>query len=135
MEFHTIRTTHYYCPYCERSQWLFSLKPISTDEWVCTKCHRPFLLDTRAVMHSWLNTIALWSMAPIGLFLIIFFSIVTRADKVIWALLVGVPLFTFLLALLIYVACIPISWAVAARIKRKAGPGQRGLKTVRREVS
>src|SRR5438093_12398711 len=51
-----VRTTKYYCPYCGKSQWLFSLAPVLTDEWVCTKCRRPCHLDTWAIAHNWLST-------------------------------------------------------------------------------
>jgi hypothetical protein len=129
------RTTKYYCPYCGKSQWLFSLKPLTTSAWACTKCRHPFLLDTKAVMHSWLNTVTFWSLLPLGLLLTVLFIAVTKADKLILALLIGVPVFTVALALVVYVCCIPLAWIVARRIVGKSGRGDRHLKTVVREVS
>ena len=131
----TTRSTTYYCPYCKQSQWLWSLKPIATDEWVCTRCGHPFLLDSRAISHSWLNTITFWSLIPLGILMIVFFLAVTKADKLILALLLGVPVFTFGLALIVYAVCIPIAWIVASRILGRAPHKDLRLRTVIREVS
>jgi hypothetical protein len=135
MEVHSVRTTKYYCPYCEKSQWLWSLKPISTDEWVCTKCQHPFLLDVKAIAHSWLNTITFWSMLPIATLLIAFFIVFVKADKLVWAILIGVPVFTVAFALLIYAVCIPIGLYVGARVRARNKKKSRLLKTVLRQVS
>jgi hypothetical protein len=74
-------------------------------------------------------------MFPFAILLTIFFCFVVKADKLIWALLIGVPVFAFLLALLVYVICIPIAFIVASRITSKVGAHDRHLKTVIREVS
>lgn len=128
-------STTYYCPYCGKTQWLFSLKPVTTDEWVCTKCKHPFLLDVRAIAHNWLNTITFWSLFPLGLFMTVFLLVVTKPDKRVWAVLIGMPVFTFGLALMLYVACIPIALIAGNRIRSKKGPGSRGLKFVVRDIS
>jgi len=129
------RTTKYYCPHCRKSQWLFSLKPVATDRWTCTKCDQPFRLDMKAIAHSWLNTITFWSLFPLALLLTVFFIVFVKADKMIWALLVGVPVFTIGLAILVYVCCIPIGLVVASRVQGKSGSKSKALKTVLREVS
>ena len=129
------RSVWYYCPHCGQCQWLWSLKPIATDEWICTKCDDPFLLDAGAVMRSWLNTITFWSLIPLAVLLTIFFLFVVKADKLILALLLGVPVFTFGLALIVYAVCIPIAWIVASRILGRAPHKDRRLRTVIREVS
>jgi hypothetical protein len=135
MEVSTTRTTTYYCPYCKQTQWLWSLTPVKTDEWVCTKCQHPFLLDTKAVAHSWLNTITFWSLIPIALLWTILFLILVKPDKWILAILLGVPVFSVGLALVVYAVCIPIAGIVASRITGKVTGRERGLRTVIREVS
>jgi hypothetical protein len=86
-------------------------------------------------MHSWLNTFTFWSLFPLALMLAVFFIVFVKADKLIWALLLGVPVTAFALALVIYVMCIPIAWLHARRIKNLAGPKDRRLKTILREVN
>jgi hypothetical protein len=128
-------TTKYYCPYCEKSQWLFSLKPTTSHRWTCTKCGEAFLLDTPAIAHNWLSTITFWSLLPIALALLVFFIAVTKADKLVWAILLGVPVFTFGLVLIVYVLCIPLALIAGRRIREKGGSRKGGLKTVIREIS
>jgi hypothetical protein len=136
MEFYVpTRRVSYYCPYCDGSQWLLSWRPVLTDRWVCTKCDRRFLLDTAAVMHALLNTITLWAVFPIALLLAVFFALVTRRDKLILALLIGVPVFTVAVDVVLYVVCIPVVWVIARQIKGSAEGRGRNLKVVRREVS
>lgn len=128
-------TTTYYCPYCNRTQRLFSLKPVTTDQWVCTRCQQPFLLDVRAIAHNWLNTLTFWSLFPLGLFMTALLIAVTKPDKLVMALLIGMPVFTFGLALIFYAACIPIALIAGNRIRGKRKAGSRGLKFVVREIS
>jgi hypothetical protein len=131
-----VRRTRYFCPHCDGSQWLFSLAPVTTDEWVCTKCGRRILLDARAIAHNWLSTITFWALFPLALLLTVFFVAVTRADKMVWALLLGVPVFTVALDLIIYALAVPVALVVAGVIKARPGnQGERRLKTIRREVS
>ena len=42
MDVQTTRTTRYYCPYCGRSQWLFALRPVASEEWDRLVQGRPF---------------------------------------------------------------------------------------------
>jgi hypothetical protein len=136
MEFYVpTRRVSYFCPYCDGGQWLLSWKPVLSDRWVCTKCGRRFLLDTAAVMHSLLNTITLWAVLPLALLLAVFFVVVTKRDKLLLAFLLGVPVGTVALDVVLYVVCIPVVWVIALQIKGSAEGRGRNLKMVRREVS
>jgi hypothetical protein len=86
-------------------------------------------------MVSWLGTITFWALLPLAILLGAFFIAVIKADKLILALLIGVPVMAVVCDVVLYVLFIPIAWLRASSIKSKVDSGNRRLKLVVREVS
>jgi hypothetical protein len=131
-----IKRTKYYCPYCRAETWLWSLKPITSDEWVCRRCNRPFLLDIKAIADSWQNTLAFWALFPLLALVAagLLWMVPREPDKILLALLAGVPVFTFGLLVVVVVLLIPAVLAAGVWIKARAGRKDRHLKTVTRVI-
>jgi hypothetical protein len=123
----SIRRSRYLCPYCQRNQMLFSLLPTRKNTWDCTKCHKTFELSVRAIADNWANTIALWSLPPWTVLVIIFMVMAASPGKKVWAVLCS-PVFSVPLAVVVYVLCIPAGLLAGSIISRQ--PTQRRCKMV-----
>jgi hypothetical protein len=131
-----IQGAKYYCPYCDAETWLWSLKPITSDEWVCKGCKKRFLLDVKAIADSWQNTLAFWALFPLVVLVTVqlLLMVPKEVGKVLLALFVGVPFFPFCMFVLVYVLLIPVVLLAGGVIKAKAGNKDRRLKSIIRVI-